>query len=366
MELTAVDLFCGCGGLSTGLSQAGFAVRAGFDNWKDAIRVYKANAAGNHHQGFVHDMSDEDATIAAVRAFDPAIVAGGPPCQDFSAAGKRTEGDRADLTVSFANVVAAVGPVGFVMENVPEAQKSKAFQRALDIFSDAGYGTTVKVLNAAFCGVPQLRKRMFVVGMKGERDGFLDEAIGSGVSPAPMTVRQYLGDELDLLHYYRHPRTYGRRAIFSVEEPSPTIRGINRPMPKTYRKHEADAVRPSAKVRSLTFRERSRIQTFPSGYFDGLDDIPKGSLDQMVGNAVPVALARFVGERLRAHLVSRLESPEIAESAVTKELRRQVAEIASLIAPHRAWENRLTNDYLEAMSEALAGISDDGLLEAAE
>ena len=53
----------------------------------------------------------------------------------------------------------------------------------------------------------------------------------------PMTVRDYLGDDLDIKHYYRHPRNYSRRAVFSIDEPSPTVRGVNRPIPKTYRTH---------------------------------------------------------------------------------------------------------------------------------
>jgi DNA (cytosine-5)-methyltransferase 1 len=303
MVRTAVDLFCGCGGLSLGLEAAGFDVVAGLDSWKPAMDVYRRNHPG--HLGILHDLSDEEATVRIVDRFRPFMIAGGPPCQDFSSAGSRQEGARADLTVKFANVVTKVGPMAFVMENVPNARLSDAFQMAVEVFRDAGYGLSLKVLDASFCGVPQARKRMFLIGMLGETDGFLDEAIEARVSASPMTIRQYDPDLVGFDHYYRHPRTYKKRAVFSIDEPSPTIRGINRPKPKTYVPHESDSFDPNDdRVQALTMEQRALIQTFPAGYFP--PDVPKASIEQMIGNAVPVKLGRFVAECLRDHLASVL------------------------------------------------------------
>ena len=66
--------------------------------------------------------------------------------------------------------------------------------------------------------------------------------------------------------YYRHPRNYTRRAVFSIDEPSPTIRGVNRPIPKGYKGNRNDASKINGNVRSLTTRERSLIQTFPDDF----------------------------------------------------------------------------------------------------
>jgi DNA (cytosine-5)-methyltransferase 1 len=299
MQFTAVDLFCGCGGLSRGLSEGGFDVSAGIDAWDEAVRVYAANNGKPGHDAVLHDLSDEDGTVELVSRYKPFLVAGGPPCQDFSSAGHRKEGDRADLTVKYARVVARTLPRAFIMENVPRAQLSDAYATAVGIFKEAGYGLTTIVLNASHCGVPQLRKRMFMIGMMGETDDFLRGALESGQSAKPMTVRDYLGGEIDAEFYYRHPRTYQRRAIFSLDEPSPTVRGINRPMPPTYKLHGNDAVQDLSVVRSLTLEERARIQTFPHGYFD--IDVTKAAKEQMIGNAVPVELARFVATALFQH-----------------------------------------------------------------
>jgi DNA (cytosine-5)-methyltransferase 1 len=303
MDVTAVDLFCGCGGLSQGLAEAGFTVAAGIDVWKDAITVYASNHGGDGHDAILHDLSDEDSTIELVSSYLPFLIAGGPPCQDFSSAGHRKEGDRADLTVKYANVVSRIRPKTFIMENVPRAQLSAAFATARDIFRGAGYGLTQIVLNAAHCGVPQLRKRLFLIGMLDEPDDFLMPSLTAAQSAQPMTVREYVGDEITVEAYYRHPRTYQRRAIFTLDEPSATIRGINRPIPGTYRLHQNDATRDLAGVRALSFDERARIQTFPKGYFDGV--ATRAAKEQMIGNAVPVNLARYVGERLLAYIAVR-------------------------------------------------------------
>lgn len=307
MELTAVDLFCGCGGLSRGLSEGGFTVSAGIDAWDEAIRVYAANNSEAGHDAIVHDLTDEEGTVELVSRYRPFLVAGGPPCQDFSSAGHRKEGDRADLTVKYAHVISRTRPKAFIMENVPRAQLSAAFAAAVGIFREAGYGLTTIVLNASHCGVPQLRKRLFLIGMLGEPDDFLMDDLTSAQTEDPMTVRQYLGDEIDLGFYYRHPRTYQRRAIFSLDEPSPTVRGINRPMPPTYKLHSNDAVQDLADVRALTLEERARIQTFPHGYFDV--EVTKAAKEQMIGNAVPVELAKFVATALFKHAAKGMAEP---------------------------------------------------------
>jgi DNA (cytosine-5)-methyltransferase 1 len=85
-----------------------------------------------------------------------------------------------------------------------------------------------------------------------------------------------------------------------MDEPSSTIRGVNRPMPSTYKQHENDTHAPDETVRALTLEERARIQTFPAGYFD--TKLSKASKEQMIGNAVPVELGKYIATRLFDHV----------------------------------------------------------------
>lgn len=295
-----VDLFCGCGGMSLGFGLAGHEVLAGFDFWDKALAVYKEN--------FVHavekiDLKDVDVASARVASFAPDMIIGGPPCQDFSSAGKRDEDNgRGDLTVCYAQIVANVRPQWFVMENVARIVKTNKLVEAKRIFAHAGYGLTQYVLDASLCGVPQSRKRFFLIGKQGECDDFLYSTLMSDLSKHRMTVAEYLGDEIDFKYYYRHPRSYVRRGIFSVDEPSPTIRGVNRPMPKGYQLHSNDPCPSTEGIRPLTTYERSRIQTFPPDFtFLG----NKTDQEQMIGNAVPVNLARFVGKAIQEYALRK-------------------------------------------------------------
>ncbi|MEL3215054.1 DNA cytosine methyltransferase, partial [Escherichia coli] len=149
------------------------------------------------------------------------------------------------------------------MENVDRALRSGAYLEARGIFKESGYGLTEIVLDASKCGVPQKRKRLFVIGKPDVRDGCIINEVMCGISKDSMTVRNYLGDSLGIEYYYRHPRNYNRRAIFSIDEPAPTVRGVNRPIPDGYLGHAGDPVSISENVRPLTTFERARLQTFP-------------------------------------------------------------------------------------------------------
>jgi DNA (cytosine-5)-methyltransferase 1 len=286
--MRTVDLFCGCGGLSLGFQNAGYDITAAFDIWFPAIAVYKDNF---EHPIFDKDLA-EDEIYLDIAKLNPEIIIGGPPCQDFSSAGKRDESlGRADLTLSFAKIITKIKPRWFVMENVERVAKSQTLKTVLDIFKRNGYGLTSSILNASYCGVPQVRKRYFLIGQIDSKDNFLDFYLAKNQSKKPMTVFEYLGDSLGIEYFYRHPRSYQRRAIFSIHEPSPTVRGVNRPIPKTYKKHQGDVCDVNENLRPLTTIERSYIQTFPNTFkFKG----NKSDLEQMIGNAVPVKLGEYV------------------------------------------------------------------------
>ncbi len=303
--MPVVDLFCGCGGLSKGFELAGFDIVAAYDGWDDAVACYNANF---DHDAHVLDLSDVDAAVPLIMANHPTVIIGGPPCQEFSNAGTREEGARADLTYRFAEIVTRIEPDYFVMENVPRAKESSAYARARELYKRHNYGLTEVVLDASRCGVPQRRSRFFCIGARNAPDDFWLESIFEAYDGEETSVRQYFVDHgipLDFNDYYRHPTTYNRRAVFSVDDASPTVRGVNRPKPPTYNHHEKDSVREEEleNIRALTLRERAAIQTFPNDYvFEGLD-ISNGDLEQMVGNAVPVLLAQFIAERLQEYMI---------------------------------------------------------------
>ncbi len=290
--MKCIDLFAGCGGMSLGFSNSGIDVVAAIDNWDKSVNVYNGNF---EHTCHLHDLTDEKGALKIIEKYKPDMIAGGPPCQDFSSAGKRDETlGRADLTYHFANIVCSYKPKWFVMENVERIKKSRILSDVIRQFEKTGYGLTAVILSAHYCNVPQSRKRFFLIGHLGSNNNVLRSILKRNLKSTPMTIRDYLGDSLNLEYYYRHPRNYSRRGIFSIDEPSPTVRGVNRPLPSGYSKHAGD---PSAanleSTRPLTTVERSYLQTFPKSFvFEGT----KTNLEQMIGNAVPVNLASFIAK----------------------------------------------------------------------
>lgn len=272
-----------------GFQKAGADVVAGYDNWDPAIATHRYNFMSPVHK---INLFDVNSASEHIRQYSPYMIIGGPPCQDFSSAGLRNEDNgRGDLTISYANIVSSIKPRWFLMENVSTITKTRKLALARSIFKEAGYGLTQIVLDASLCGVPQKRKRFFLVGHLGESDNFMYDFIIKRLSPTPMTVKDYFGDKIDIEYYYRHPRSYARRGVFSVNEPSPTIRGVNRPIPSGYKLHPNDPVDSLDGVRPLTTHERSLIQTFPEDFiFSGT----RSEIEQMIGNAVPVNLGMFV------------------------------------------------------------------------
>ena len=290
--MNAIDLFSGCGGMSLGFQNAGFKILAAYDNWEPAVNVYKKNFS---HPIFSDDLADEEVQDR-IASQCPDVIFGGPPCQDFSSAGHRNESlGRASLSIAYSNIIAKSKPEYFVMENVPEITKSETLSKVIEILRNAGYGITTIVLDASLCGVPQSRKRFFMVGHMKDTDDFLLPILTSHLADKPMSMYDYFGDSLGTEYYFRVPRSYSRRGVFSIYEPCQTIRGVDRPIPKGYKGHPSDPVEIGPKVRALTVLERSYVQTFPKTFvFEGT----KTNLNQMIGNAVPVKLAEYVANAL--------------------------------------------------------------------
>ena len=137
--MKVVDLFCGCGGMSLGLQNAGFEIVAAYDNWGPAITIYRKNFT---HPVYNKDLLDLDSVDDIIR-FTPEMIVGGPPCQDFSISGKRNfAGKRANLTTRFAEIVSAIKPEWFIMENVYNIEKSPVLPLAIETLQKVGYGLT--------------------------------------------------------------------------------------------------------------------------------------------------------------------------------------------------------------------------------
>jgi DNA (cytosine-5)-methyltransferase 1 len=198
-----------------------------------------------------------------------------------------------------------------VMENVRRITKSPILSQISEQFIRFGYGLSSIVLDASLCHVPQTRSRFFLIGeLDGKQDGLVD-LFKSNLSNKQMTIRDCFGDKLNLQYYYRHPRSYARRGIFSIDEPSPTIRGVNRPIPLNYKLHSGDPQDIDiSTIRPLSTIERSYLQTFPESFkFFGT----KTNLEQMIGNAVPVNLAFFVASTILKYIKKETDLYDLSD-----------------------------------------------------
>lgn len=291
-----IDLFCGCGGLSLGFQQADFNIVAAFDYWDAALNIYQKNF---NHPVYKRDLSDLT-NLTDIEALSPDIIIGGPPCQDYSTAGHRDETKgRAALSISYARIVERIRPKYFLMENVAVIKKSETLKVVNRIFKNAGYGLTQLTIDASKCGVPQIRKRYITFGILDGKDNDAMAIFTRNLNDKSMTMREYFGDTLGFEYYFRVPTSYKRRGIYSIDEPSMTIRGVDRPVPKGYKGHPADPVPLTSDIRSLTPQERSWIQTFPK---DFIWEGTKTNLNQAIGNAVPVKLGEYIANCIKEYI----------------------------------------------------------------
>ncbi len=159
-------------------------------------------------------------------------------------------------------------------------------------------GRTGRILTACSC---RSRKRLVLVGRLGSEDDAFRDALVSGAADHPMTVRDYClsqGTPLAVEYYYRAARYGSGRAIWGIDDPAPTIRtGSRSPLPPGYRSHRLDSTTDLKRVRVLTLREASLVQTFPASW-----DWCNTRLEDrwlMVANAVPPRLGHHLGQVLR-------------------------------------------------------------------
>ena len=176
----AVDLFCGAGGLSLGLSEAGFSVVAAADSDAVALESHAANIPGLTWAGDLNDPSSFICQLDRWGITDIDLLAGGPPCQPFSTAGmskignlvrsgkRRPDDDRVNLWRSFFAFVDRLKPKAILFENVPnfaQAQGGALLIALIEELEKRSYAAHAQVLDAWRYRVPQHRSRLFVVGI---------------------------------------------------------------------------------------------------------------------------------------------------------------------------------------------------------
>jgi len=171
--MNVIDLFCGCGGMSKGLSDAGLNIIGGIDIWNKAI--------DNYNKNFNHKAICEDLTKFPPEKFneifnkenkDIHLICGGPPCQSFSLAGKRDKNDpRNSLFMEFVKYLDYFNPRGFIMENVIGilSKKTNNNEKIIDIimeYLNKNYNCIINKLYASDFEVPQNRRRVIIIGIR--------------------------------------------------------------------------------------------------------------------------------------------------------------------------------------------------------
>ena len=195
----AIDFFCGAGGLSLGFHRAGFNVAAAFDI--DPIHV--STYARNFPKSKAVEANVSKLTGTSVRTFaklapeeEIDVVYGGPPCQGFSLIGKRDINDPRNLLLKeFARLIAELNPRYFVIENVAGlmvGKPRKVLAQVLSALRNVGYRwvTPIRILNASDFGVPQIRRRVIILGY---RKGAPKPAYPR-ISSRKVTVRDAISD----------------------------------------------------------------------------------------------------------------------------------------------------------------------------
>ena len=175
-QLTAIDLFCGCGGISAGLRDAGFTIIAGVDIDPKYISTFQINFPEAHtlNLDLTRYTPTEFMTLLGIERGEIDLLAGGPPCQGFSKNVPRKYryfDDENNLLIrTFLDYCEAIEPKLILMENVAEMKNgfSQQFSDEISLRLQAtGYTVTVMVLNAAEYGIPQMRRRAFFLAERG-------------------------------------------------------------------------------------------------------------------------------------------------------------------------------------------------------
>lgn len=341
-----LDLFCGIGGLSLGLKQAGFEILGGADKWDLAVNTYNYNNDSTAVPFDINVESPSDLlTELSIQSGDVDVIAGGPPCQGFSTVGKRDPSDkRNQLWRSYFEFVKQISPAYIIIENVEglAVMRNGKIRGNIEMaFMSVGYKIKSRILTSADYGVPQLRKRLIFIGWK---FGLTEPNWPETINPASyVSVDAAIGDLPPLLsgeikrEYELKPYTKYQSCLRAnstvlhnhqaANHPERLVHVISHIPDGGNRKSIPDHLQPrsgfhnsyarlaswkpaiavtsnmrkpsSARAihpfqnRGLTVREGLRLQTFPDS-FKVLGS--RTSQYLQVGNAVPPLLAKAIGQ----------------------------------------------------------------------
>ncbi|GAA5531735.1 DNA cytosine methyltransferase [Deinococcus aluminii] len=327
-----IDIFSGAGGLSLGFRQAGFQSVFAVELDPPAAATYAANFGNHVYRGDVRD-------VVSFAPYPAEVIVGGPPCQGFSPLGRMSatqsrlarHGELNALWGHYLRALHDVRPRAFVIENVPEFLASREYATFRAAAVQAGYDVAQGVLRAEDFGVPQKRRRGFVVGLRGGQASLpvptfetltVRGAIGDlpldptgedlhwGRQPTPVSLERYRvvppgGNRFDLMRARPDitPRCWldkptGSTDVFGRlrwDAPALTIRT------EFFKPEKGCYLHPEAH-RPITHREAARLQTFPDDFvFQG----SRTEVARQIGNAVPPKLAAAVARHVRALLAPR-------------------------------------------------------------
>jgi len=342
LKPAAISLFSGAGGLDLGFEEAGFEIRLCVDIDAHCCKTLSLNRPHwKVVQADISKLSTSEILSRAGLSVGYPVLYGGPPCQPFSTIGNRRALDdpRGAVVRDYIRIVKESKPQIFVFENVPglaSVDHGKVLSEILAAFSGIGYSTNKKILNAANYGVPQTRKRLFILG---SIDGFaLDFPRGDysedGVSAKKWrTVRETMRmmkeegwdikrrDNMGFRHSeemvkkmamikpgqnfwslplnlrppcWRSGKHLGKDTFGRMElgKPAPTIRTC------AYNPTKGKYIHPTEN-RGLNTLEMAALQTFPKNYhFDG------GLIDvgRQIGDAVPPLLASRIAHQVKKQI----------------------------------------------------------------
>jgi|APCry1669192647_1035423.scaffolds.fasta_scaffold00827_3 DNA (cytosine-5)-methyltransferase 1 len=311
--LNVIDLFCGCGGMSKGLTDAGLNVIAGIDIWDKAVESYNKNY---HHKAYCADLTqlppEKFNELYNKENKNVDILVGGPPCQSFSIAGKRDKNDpRNALFMEYVKYLDYFKPKAFIMENVIGmlSKKTANGENVIDIIMEQlnrNYNCIINKLYASDFEVPQNRRRTIIIGIRKDLNILPKEPepiIKSVQDRIPVKNILIPKEEVDKKYYLSEKALAGiankkgvnkekgfgfGAQMLDFDKPSYTI-------PARYWKDGYDAlVKYNEKeIRRLTITELKRIQSFPDNYI--IDGSSKDIIMQ-IGNAVACKFAYYLGK----------------------------------------------------------------------
>jgi len=319
-KINVIDLFCGCGGMSKGLTDAGLNIIAGIDVWDKAIDNYKKN--------FKHNAICADLTKLPPNQFNKLynkkdlpidLIVGGPPCQGFSIAGKRdTKDPRNSLFMEYVKYLDFFKPKAFIMENVIGilSMKTDKNEKVIDIILDKlnkNYNTIVCKLYASDFEVPQNRRRTIIIGIRKDLNIIPIEPTSILTKDKRIPVKTILlpRDKVDKNLFLTEKAIRGIKnkknksklnnngfgaQFLDIDKPSYTI-------PARYWKDGYDALVKYNEndIRRLSILELKRIQTFTDNYI--LEGSKKDIIMQ-IGNAVACKFAFHLGKYIKDIIIN--------------------------------------------------------------